>query len=190
MKKDGVMSTNTALIIVDLQNDYFKGGKWELEGTQAATINAAALLKRFREKGLPVVHVRHEFPTADAPFFAPNSDGVKVHPSVQEIEGEPVVVKHQINSFRDTGLKDVLEEYQIDNVVICGAMSHMCIDAVTRAATDFGYTCSVAHDACATLALEFEGVHVPAKQVHAAFMAALGFAYAKVASTEKLLAQI
>jgi len=180
--------SKTALIIVDLQNDYFKGGKSELEGTEAATVKAASLLKRFREKGLPVVHVRHEFPTADAPFFAPNSEGAKVYPSMQEIKGEPVVIKHQINSFRETGLKEILDELQVENLVICGAMSHMCIDAVTRAANDFGYTCTVAHDACATLALEFDGVHVPAKQVHAAFMAALGFAYANVVSTDKLLA--
>lgn len=99
-------------------------------------------------------------------------------------------MKHQINSFRDTGLKEVLDELQVDSVMICGAMSHGCIDAVTRAATDFCYKCSVAHDACATLALEFDGIHVPAKQVHAAFMAALGFAYANVASTDKLLAEI
>jgi nicotinamidase-related amidase len=182
--------SKTALIIVDLQNDYFKGGKWELEGTEDATIKAATLLKRFREKGLPVVHIRHEFPTVDAPFFAPNSEGAKVHSSVHELEGEPVVVKHQINSFRETGLKQILDELQVDSVMICGAMSHMCIDAVTRAANDFGYTCTIAHDACATLALEFNGIHVPAKQVHAAFMAALGFAYANVVSTDKLLAEI
>jgi len=182
--------SKTALIIVDLQNDYFKGGKWELEGTEAAAVKAASLLKRFREKGLPVVHVRHEFPTVDAPFFAPNSEGAKVHPLVQEIAGEAVVIKHHINSFRETDLKDILDKLEIDSLIICGAMSHMCIDAVTRAANDFGFTCSIAHDACATLALEFDGVHVPAQHVHAAFMAALGFAYANVTSTDKLLAEI
>jgi len=182
--------SKTALIIVDLQNDYFKDGKWALEGTEEAAIKAATLLKRFREKNLPVVHIRHEFPTVDAPFFAPNSEGAKVHPSVQELAGEPVVVKHQINSFRETKLKEILDGLEVESVLICGAMSHMCIDAVTRAANDFGYTCSVAHDACATLAIDFDGVHVPAKQVHAAFMSALGFAYANVTSTENLLAEI
>lgn len=182
--------SKTALIIVDLQNDYFKGGKWQLEGTEAAAEKALVLLSRFREKGLPVVHIRHEFPTVDAPFFAPNSEGVKVYSSVKEIEGETVVVKHQINGFRETKLKDVLDDLHVDSVLICGAMSHMCIDAVTRAAHDFGYKCAVAHDACATLALDFNDVHVPAEQVHAAFMAALGFAYANVASTDELLAEI
>jgi nicotinamidase-related amidase len=180
--------SKTALIIVDLQNDYFKGGKWELEGTEAASTKAAKLLKYFREKELPVVHVRHEFPTTDAPFFVPNSDGAKVHSSVLELQGEPVVIKHQINSFRDTNLKEILDKLEVDSLLICGAMSHMCIDAITRAGNDFGYQCAVAHDACATLGLEFNGIKVPASQVHATFMAALGFAYANVASTDALLA--
>lgn len=182
--------TKTALIIVDLQKDYFQDGKCELEGAEAAATKAAMLLEGFRAKGLLVVHVRHEFPTADAPFFAPNSDGAKVHSSVQELEGEPVVLKHQINGFRDTHLKEILDERDVDSVLICGAMSHMCIDAITRAANDFGYNCAIAHDACATLAVEFKGVTVPASQVHAAFMSALGFAYANVASAAELLAEI
>lgn len=182
--------SKTALIIVDLQNDYFQGGKWELEGTEAATKKAAALLDSFRAKKLPVVHIRHEFPTADAPFFVPNSEGAKVHPSVEELEAEPVIVKQQINAFKDTNLKEVLASLDIDSVLICGAMSHMCIDAVTRAAHDFGYDCAVAHDACATLGLEFNGITVPANYVHAAFMAALDFAYANVASTDELLSAL
>ena len=62
-----------ALIIVDLQNDYFQGGKWELEGTEAAAKNAATLIRFFRSKDLPVVHVHHESATTDAPFLVPNS---------------------------------------------------------------------------------------------------------------------
>jgi nicotinamidase-related amidase len=182
--------SKTALILVDLQNDYFSGGKWELSGMAAAAGKAAGLLKRFREKGLPVVHVRHEFPTADAPFFVPGSEGAKIHSLVESLEGEPVVVKHQINSFRDTELKAILDGLGVDRVLICGAMSHMCVDAVTRAANDFGYDCAIAHDACATLGLEFEGVVVPAEQVHAAFMASLGFAYANVATADELLSEI
>jgi nicotinamidase-related amidase len=179
-----------ALIVVDLQNDYFQGGKWELEGTEAAAENAATLIRFFRSKNLPVVHVHHESATTDAPFFVPNSEGVKVYPSVKELENEPVVIKNYINSFRDTNLKSILDELDVDSVLICGAMSHICIDAVTRAANDFGYSCAVAHDACATRAVEFNGVSVPAKQVHAAFMAALEFGYANVASTNDLIAEI
>ena len=143
--------SKTALITVDLQNDYFQGGKWQLEGSEAAAANAARLLSAFRAKGLPVVHVRHVFASSDAPFFAPGSKGAEVYPLVQEQPGEVVLIKQQINSFRDTELKQVLDQAGASQVLICGAMSHMCIDAVTRAAHDFGYSCAVAHDACATL---------------------------------------
>ena len=65
-------------------------------------------------------------------------------------------------------------------MVICGAMSHMCIDATTRAAFDFGFNCAVIQDACATRNLEFGGQTIAADQVHGSFMAALGSVYARV----------
>ncbi|TKD01539.1 cysteine hydrolase family protein [Polyangium fumosum] len=176
-----------ALIVVDIQNDYFPGGKWTLSGVEAAADNAARLLAAARSKGDLVVHIRHEFPTADAPFFAPGSEGAQIHPKVQNRADEHVVLKHQINSFRDTDLKAVLDRNGITEVVICGNMSHMCVDAVTRASADFGYAVTVIHDACASRDLEFNGVRVPAAHAHAAFMAALGFAYAKMRSTDEFL---
>lgn len=185
--------SNTALLLIDFQNDYYptySGAKWALSGTEEAAEKAAVLLAEFRGKGLPVIHVRHEFPSDDAPFFLPESEGAKIHPSVMPVEGEPVVLKRQINSFRDTDLKNILEEFKVERLVIVGAMSHMCIDAVTRAAVDFGYDCHVAHDACATLDLEFEGVKVPAHFVHHAFMAALSFGYCNVDSSDNLLALV
>ncbi len=183
------MST-TALLLIDFQNDYYSsyaGAKWALSGTETAASKAAILLAEFRKQGLPVIHVRHEFPTNDAPFFLPESAGAKIHHSVAAIDEEPVVLKHQINSFRDTQLQQILTNLKVDKLVIAGAMSHMCIDAVTRAAVDFGYECNVAHDACATLDLEFNGETVPAKHVHNAFMAALSFGYCNVESTDNLL---
>lgn len=185
--------SKTALLLIDLQNDYYssyEGAKWALEGTETASENAAELLAEFREKGMPVVHVRHEFPTEEAPFFLPASDGAKIHNSVVPIEGEPVVLKHQINSFRDTELNQVLTDLDVTKLIIVGAMSHMCIDAVTRAAVDLGYESRVVHDACATLDLEFNGVTVPAKYVHHAFMAALSFGYCSVESTDDVLSSL
>ena len=186
------MST-MALLLIDFQNDYFptyEGAKWALSGTEAAAQNGAALLAKFREKELPVIHVRHEFPSQDAPFFVPGSDGAKIHDSVAVLGGEPVVLKHQINSFKDTDLDNILKQRGIEKLIIVGAMSHMCIDAATRAANDLGYECHVAHDACATLDLEFNGTTVPAQQVHSAYMAALGFGYCHVDTTENLLTWI
>ena len=176
-----------ALVLIDIQNDYFPGGKWTLSGIETAADNAARVLAAAREAGDLVVHVRHEFPTADAPFFAPGSDGAKIHPKVRNLGGEPVVLKHHVNSFRETDLKAILDRNGVEEVVICGAMSHMCVDAGARAASDLGYRCVVMHDACATRDQEFEGAIVPAAQVHAAFMAALRFGYAKLLTTEEYI---
>ncbi|WP_086967563.1 cysteine hydrolase family protein [Vibrio coralliirubri] len=184
---------NTALLLIDFQNDYFpsyEGAKWALSETEKAAEKGVQLLQAFRDKQLPVVHVRHEFPTNEAPFFLPGSDGAQIHNSVAPLEGEPVIVKHQINSFRDTELNKVLKDQGIEKLIIVGAMSHMCIDAVTRAATDLGYECHVAHDACTTLDMEFNGIKVPAAHVHAAFMAALSFGYGNVATASELESQL
>lgn len=178
-----------ALIVIDLQNDYFPGGRWTLSGIEAAAENAARLLAAARAAGDLVVHIRHEFPTSDAPFFAPGSVGAQIHSKVQNLDSEQVVLKHQINAFRETGLREYLERHEIRDVVICGAMSHMCVDAATRAAADLGYRCTVIHDACASRDLEFHGAVIPAAQVHAAFMAALQFGYARSVSTAEFLAE-
>jgi nicotinamidase-related amidase len=179
--------SHTALIVVDIQNDYFPGGRWPLKGAEAAADNAARIIQASRDAGHTVIHVRHEFTSADAPFFAPGSDGAKLHPKVVNLGQEPVVLKHFANSFRETRLETLLEEQGIEDVIIIGAMSHMCIDATARAAADLGYNVKVIHDACATRDLEFNGATVPAAHVHAASMSALGFAYADVVSTEAFL---
>jgi nicotinamidase-related amidase len=176
-----------ALVIIDVQNDYFPGGKWPLSGIGTAADNAAKLLAAARAAGDLVVHVRHEFPSLDAPFFTPGSDGAKIHEKVSGLDGEPVVLKHHVNSFRETDLKAILDRHGAEEVVICGAMSHMCVDAGARAASDLGYKCVVVHDACATRDQEFEGTLVPAAEVQAAFMAALRFGYARLVSTKDYL---
>jgi len=176
-----------ALIVVDIQNDYFPQGKWPLVGANAAADNAARLIKAFRDTSDSVVHIRHEFTSADAPLFTPDSEGAKLHPKVLNRADEPVVLKHFVNSFRETELQSILDEQGIKELVVVGSMSHMCIDGITRAANDLGYSVTVIHDACATRDLEFNGLTVPAAHVHAAFMSALGFAYASVVSTDEFL---
>ncbi len=176
-----------AFVTIDIQRDYFPGGKWTLDGMDAAADNAARLLDAARAAGDTVVHVHHEFASDDAPFFAPGSTGAEIHPKVQPLDGETKVLKHTVNAFQNTNLKEVLEAAGAEEVVFCGAMSHMCIDAAVRAAKDFGFTCTVAQDACATRDLEFNGQTIPSAQVHAAYMSALGFAYAVTPTTDEIL---
>ena len=151
----------TALLLIDIQNDYFPGGKMALEGTQQASDNAAALLSTFRRLQLPVIHIQHIATHAGATFFVPDTEGANIHKSVAPLGNETVIRKHYPNSFRQTGLLEHLKEHQISRLVIAGMMTHMCIDTTTRAACDLELPLQLAHDACATKALSFGGVKCP-----------------------------
>jgi len=179
------MST-TALLIIDIQNDYFPGGAMELAGASEAAEQAARLLAAFRAKALPVVHIQHVSIRPGATFFLPGTAGMEIHESVRPLEGEAVFQKNFPNAFRQTPLLEHLRGAGITDVVIAGMMTHMCVDTSTRAAADFGFACSLAQDACATRALAFGGVQVSAANVQAAYLAALNGAFAKVAPAASL----
>ncbi len=179
----------TALVLIDIQNDYFPGGAMVLVGMTEASRHAAAALAHARAQGWPVVHVQHLAANPGATFFIPGTPGAEHHASVVPVAGETMVVKHFPNAFRDSTLGERLGQANAKKLVIVGAMSHMCIDATTRAAFDMGYDCTVLADACATRDLSFNGATVPAAQVHAAFMSALSSPYARVTSTTAALAE-
>ncbi|MGP9644984.1 MULTISPECIES: cysteine hydrolase family protein [unclassified Halomonas] len=179
--------SHRAIIVVDIQNEYFPGGKLLLNGIEEAATNAANIIEHARSANDLVVYFQHESADPDIPFFTPGTQGVAIHPIVAPLGEETVLVKHFPNSFRETGLQELLDQQNIEEVVIIGAMSHMCIDATSRAASDLGYKTTIIHDACATLDLEFDGVTVPAPQVHATIMAALAFAYGTVTTTKQYI---
>ncbi len=175
------------LIVIDLQNDYFPGGAMALVGIKEAAANARMLLNAFRKKKSSVIHVRHISARPGATFFLPDTHGVKINEMLTPMGKEPVVMKNFPNSFRSTTLPEILKKEKPDHLIICGAMSHMCIDATTRAAFDLGFNCIVAEDACATKDLVFKGQTIRASDVHASFMAALSAPYAKVISTREII---
>jgi nicotinamidase-related amidase len=172
----------TALVLIDIQNDYFPGGAMELVGSEGAGLKAGELLAAAREKGAAVYHVQHISVQPGATFFVPGTGGMEINPCVAPRKGEQVVTKNFPNSFRATALESLLKEQGVERIVFAGMMTHMCVDATVRAAFDMGYTCAVAHDACATRALLWEGTgaEIAAPDVHGSFMTALGAVYAKV----------
>ena len=177
---------DTALLIIDIQNDYFPGGKMELEGADAAAAHASSILQRFRREKLPVIHVRHLSTRPGATFFVPGTDGAEIHRKVKPLAGETVIEKNFPNAFRQTALDEKLKTLDIKNLVVAGMMTHMCVDASVRQAADLGYKVTLLGNACATRAQSYAGETVPARQVHAAFLAALNGFYAKVVNTHEL----
>jgi nicotinamidase-related amidase len=177
----------TALVLIDIQNDYFPGGKMKLEGSDAACLHARDILAIFRERGMLVVHVRHISSRPGATFFLPGTHGSEIHSNVRPLPAEMVIQKHYPNSFRETPLLEHLRENKVGEVVFVGMMTHMCVDATVRAAFDYSFRCTVVHDACATQDLTFQGKTVSAREVHWAFLSALGAVYARVISARDFL---
>jgi nicotinamidase-related amidase len=176
-----------ALLIVDIQNDYFEGGKMALDGAEKASNNARIALEYFRNRRTPIIHVKHVDVQDQLTFFKPDDAwGTEIHHSVKPNEYEPVFIKHTPNAFYQTDLLKHLKNEGITNLTICGMMTHMCVDATTRAAKDYGFDIRLLEDACTTMNLEFNGNLVNAELVHVSFVAALGQYYAKPIKTGDL----
>lgn len=178
---------DTALLIVDVQNDYFPGGSMELCGSVEASLRIRDILGCCRIKSIPVVHVQHQSVRPGAAFMVPGSNGAAIHDNVKPLDSEKVFLKFFPNSFRGTGLDDYLKENSITKLVITGMMTHMCIDTTVRAAYDLGYQCIVAPDCCATRDLAIDGRVIPARDVHDSFIAALNGTFARVVDSRGVM---
>ena len=179
-----------ALLLIDIQNDYFPGGAMELFESPRAGVQAGKLLQAFRQKSLPVVHIQHISTRPGATFFVPDTAGVQIHECVAPEAGETVFQKSFPNSFRETPLLEHLRRLEVTRLVIAGMMTQMCIDTSTRAAVDLGFQCLLAHDACATKDLTFAGATVSAGNVQTAFLAALNGLFAKVLTVDEICAML
>lgn len=175
---NGANAQKTALLIIDIQDFYFPGGKTELVEPEKAAENAKTILFAFRQKGKSVVHVRH--------IFEP---GGNFNKRVEPIEGEQIFSKKAVNSFVGTELKAYLDSLGVTELVICGMQTHMCVEAAVRAAVDFGYNVTLIDDACATRNLKWNDIEIPAQMVHAATLSTLK-SYCKIVSTSNFLEEI
>jgi nicotinamidase-related amidase len=176
-----------ALVIIDIQNDYFPGGAHPLVGPEEAARVAGQILEAFRDSGEPVFHIQHVSEEADATFMVPGTPGVEINAAVAPEGGEPVIQKASPNAFLGTDLEAQLRAAGTSDLVVLGMMTSMCVDSTVRAASDLGFSVTVPHDACAAPDLAFEGVTVAAADVHAAFLGALDGTFAKVVASHELI---
>lgn len=178
---------NKALLIIDIQNDYFENGAMELVGAEQASEKAKLILEKFRNEKSPIIHIQHIAEGTGATFFLPDTKGAEIHNDLKPQKNEKVIVKHYPNSFRETELLAYLKAQNISEIVICGMMTHMCVDTTTRAAYDHGFTCTLIGDACATKDLEFGTMKVDSNEVQISYLAALHGTFANVIFTQQYL---
>jgi len=175
-----------ALIVIDMQNDYFAGGKMELVGMDKALKNTLKLIKIAKENQYEIFFIQHFSLRENATFFLPNSRGVQLHKDFNLNEGM-IIQKNYPNSFRETTLMQKLQDAAIDNLIICGAMTHMCVDTTVRAGFDLGYKIELVSDACATKDLKFGDKIIKAQDVHKAFMASLDGIFCEVKNSGEIV---
>ena len=128
------------LLIIDIQRDYFPGGAFPLvEPEAAAPRRRGACSTASATAGEPVVHLQHIWDAPDAPFMKPGTEGIEIHPLVAPADGEPVIAKAEPNGFLGTPLEEQLRDRGVDELVVAGMMSSMCVDATVRAGADLGF---------------------------------------------------
>lgn len=181
--------SQAALIMIDFQQEYTQG-TLSLGETSGPAIQAATRLMEYARKiGAPVFHVVHHGKAGGA-AFNPDTHLVDLIPELNAEEEEPIIIKNLPNAFKNTNLADLIQLSGRNQLIFCGFMSHMCVNASVRAALDLGYKNFVCSDACATRDLADEtGEVIPAATLHKASMAALRDRFATVFRSDVLLAQ-
>ena len=154
-----------ALIVIDVQNEYFPGGVWALPDAEKALPNILRLIGRAREAGDRVVFIQHVAPES-SPVFAEGSPGGQLRPELSIAEGDKTFQKGHPSAFQDTGLHDWLQGAGVESLDVCGFMTQMCCDTTTRAAYEKGYTVRLFSDACAAREVTFNDAVIPHDVVH------------------------
>ncbi|THF56528.1 cysteine hydrolase family protein [Pseudothauera rhizosphaerae] len=170
--------SESVLVIVDAQNTY-RSGIMQLTGVEPALDECARLLARARALKIPVIHVQHDAGPG-TPYDVRAGIGA-IADEVAPAAGEPVVVKHYPNSFVGTDLDARLKATGVQNLVVAGFMTHMCINSTARGAFNLGYGVTVPAAATATRPLPApdDGV-ISAAALQSAALAALGDLFAVV----------
>ena len=157
-----------------------------LVGMNEALGNTLRLIEFVKEKQYAIFFIQHIALRENVTFFLPKSEGVKLHKAFNTEDGI-IIQKHYPNSFRETTLLQELEDKGIKNLIVYGAMTHMCVDTTVRAGFDSGYNIELVDGACATKNLAFNDEVIQAKDVHNAFMASLDGIFCKVKNSREIL---
>jgi nicotinamidase-related amidase len=143
-----------ALLIIDLQNDYFPGGKFPLWNTEATLSNIEKAIHAANIKNIPIIHIQHvaDPESGIAPFFNQGTEGVAIHPRILAAAPKaPVVVKQFADGFWKTNLEKILSESGITELLVCGMMTQNCVTHTAISKSAEKYMVSILSDCCTTV---------------------------------------
>ncbi len=137
---------NKALIIIDVQNDYFQGGFYPQFEANAILAPTKKAIQEAKQKGWLVVFVMHE---SQAGFLIKDSKGAKIHPKLSPYLNDSLIVtKHHADGFLDTNLEAVLQTHNITDLILTGMMTQNCVTHTAISIQAEKYNVSVIANAC------------------------------------------
>jgi nicotinamidase-related amidase len=173
------------LIVIDVQRA-LDDPRYGERNNPGAERNIARALEAWRERGAPLIHVRHE----SEALFAAGSETVEFKPEALPRGDEPVLTKHVNNAFIGTDLERRLRSEGAQTVVIVGLTTDHCVSTTVRMAGDLGFETWVLEDATAAHPRRApDGELIPAEAVHRTALASLDEEFAEVLPTDEALAR-
>jgi nicotinamidase-related amidase len=173
----------SALLVIDVQDEYFSGGL-PVSHPTGSLDNILAAMDAAHDRGVAVVLVRHTSPPG-GPFFQVGAPQWNLLPQVMERPHDLLLDKHLPGSFTGTNLEEWLRQRGINEVVICGYMTQVCCDTTSRQAFHRGFTVQFLSDATGTLDIKNEAGSVTAEELHLAILVTQAMRFAKVVSTDQ-----
>lgn len=168
-----------ALLIIDVQNDYFPGGANPQHWAPEAEEVIRKWIDDSREIGRPIIYMQH-FNGPEDSFFRPGTEGAEISPRIAPRPEDKVIVKYAPNSFLNTELDSYLKSLHVEKLIVCGMMTHMCVDTTVRSAMDYGYQVDLIANGCATKDLTIGDTTIPAETVQKTYLASLSGVFAKL----------
>ena len=148
------MMNQKALLIIDLQNDYFPQGAYPLYNTAQTLSNIEIAIDKANKQNIPIILIQHVADASNgiAPFFNKGSVGVKIHSTITNAAiNADIVEKNYADSFEQTNLQQVLHKHKVTELLITGMMTQNCVThtAISKAAEK--YEVAIIKDCCTTV---------------------------------------
>lgn len=184
-----VMSARRALLVIDVQNEYFTG-KMPVSYPAGSLEHILDAMDAAHASGVPVVVIQHSAPQPESTVFRKGSDGWQLHPDIARRSHDLLIEKNLPGSFTGTELEQWLHAHRIDSVTICGYMTQMCCDTTSRQAVHLGFDVEFLADATGTLDVSNSAGSISARDLHNAILAVQQSRFARVMTTGEWLSSL
>jgi nicotinamidase-related amidase len=151
---------NSALLVIDIQNDYFPDGLNEMYGSEKVAGKAKNIIEKFKKNNLEVIYVQHIASNSDAKYFKPDTNGINFYHLIKPESNEKIIIKNKLSSFQDTTLLDHIKTKKIQNLFIIGMQTNLCVTKAVEESLANGINVIVIEDICTAKTYEIHDAQI------------------------------